>query len=149
MPLWKSAMVLGLLLIITPVMSQEMYRWVDENGNLHFSQNPPVENQQAELIRVETSRASSSTPSNSSAAAATGGNQAGNQTATAAAVTQGNPGYGKDPEMCSQILQSLQTMRTNENIVMTDPATGNGVYLSETERQAEIIRLQNMQSYYC
>ena len=57
--------------------------------------------------------------------------------------------YGKDPEICAQVLQSLQTMNEFENIVMTDPETGNGVYLSETERAAEQVRLENMRSYYC
>jgi hypothetical protein len=40
-------------------------------------------------------------------------------------------------------------MNENENIVMTDPETGNGFYLSESERAAEQVRLENMRSYYC
>ena len=40
-------------------------------------------------------------------------------------------------------------MNEFENIVMTDPETGDGIYLSESERAAETIRLEGMRGYYC
>jgi hypothetical protein len=40
-------------------------------------------------------------------------------------------------------------MNEFENIVMTDPATGDGIYLSESERDVEKIRLDGMRGYYC
>ena len=57
--------------------------------------------------------------------------------------------FGKDQEICEQVLQSLQTMNEFENIVMTDPETGNGIFLSESERTAEQERLIGMRNYYC
>jgi hypothetical protein len=47
---------------------EEIYRWVDENGVVHFGDMPP-ENSNAELLSVEQ-RKSSDTPSTSGSAAA-------------------------------------------------------------------------------
>ena len=42
-----------------PLHAAEIYKWVDENGVVHFSDNPPPpENQAAEKIAVEDSRPS-------------------------------------------------------------------------------------------
>jgi hypothetical protein len=39
-------------------------------------------------------------------------------------------------------------MNNFETIVMTDPTTGGGIDLSESERDAEKIRLDGMRGYY-
>ena len=129
-------------------LAQDYYRWIDENGVTQYSQQPPEGHPDLQ----ETSLAI--TP------LTVGIQQSRDQDLPAQGSTEGvNQGdgsaadllnsFGKDPEICAQALQSLQTMNEFENIVMTDPSTGNGVYLSESERAAEQVRLEGMRDYYC
>jgi hypothetical protein len=128
------------LLALLPIgaEAQQYYRWVDADGVSHFSQNPPpsdIEAERALLPRTSPVNASATAVPEEQAASASSGETLNS--------------FGKDPDLCSQVLQSLQTMNEYENIVMTDPDTGDGVYLSESERAAEKVRLENMRSYYC
>lgn len=137
--LFRQKLLLIAMTALLPVLAsaQQYYRWVDENGVSHFSQNPPPEQVSAEVGLLPRSAlvGDQNLPSESTDEVSSG-----EETLNS---------FGKDPELCSQILQSLQTMNEHENIVMTDPETGNGFYLSESERAAEQIRLEDMRSYYC
>jgi len=117
-------------------LSQEYYRWVDADGVSHFSQNPPPEGVLAEQALLPRNMPTTEVTVEQNVAESEGDQETLNS-------------FGKDPELCTEVLQSLQTMNQYDNIVMTDPETGNGVYLSETERAAERVRLENMRSYYC
>lgn len=134
----KALFICLAVLIPLSSVSQEYYRWVDSDGVSHFSQNPPPDNIAAEQAALPQNALT--TPANTAV-----------QTDTQQPTNSGETlnSFGKDPQLCSQILQSLQTMNEHENIVMTDPDTGDGFYLSESERAAEKIRLENMRSYYC
>jgi hypothetical protein len=139
----KNFLLFSLLILASiSTIAQEYYRWVDADGVAHYSQQPPAENPEAEQQSLEqtpltqaiaNSETSSETP----------------ETVNTDADYSGTSAYGKDPELCAQVLQSLQTMNEFENIVMTDPETGDGIYLSESERAAETIRLEGMRGYYC
>lgn len=128
------------LLALLPIgiEAQQYYRWVDADGVSHFSQSPPPSDVEAERALLPRT-----SPVNATNTAV--------QEQQASSVNSGETlnSFGKDPDLCSQVLQSLQTMNEYENIVMTDPETGDGFYLSETERAAEKVRLENMRSYYC
>lgn len=137
----KTFIICGLALLpaFAPLATtaQTYYRWVDAEGVSHFSQNPPPEGVDAELDLLPKSSAIDTTPKQTAAQQDQQG------------VAESLNSFGKDPELCAQVLQSLETMNSYENIVMTDPTTGNGTYLSESERAAEKIRLEGMRDYYC
>ncbi|MCS3902955.1 molecular chaperone DnaK (HSP70) [Methylohalomonas lacus] len=38
--------ILALLMLNTPVLATNMYKWTDEEGNVHYTQNPPPEDAQ-------------------------------------------------------------------------------------------------------
>ena len=144
------AIFLLLSLAATPILAQQYYRWVDERGVVHFSQTPPPDiSQAAEQARLQrlpeigASRApSTTTTTGSPSAQATPDDEPGNPQAM-------SQSFGKDPALCEQVLQSLDVLSRHETVVMTDPETGDGIYLSANERTAEIARLQNMRAYYC
>lgn len=139
----KNFLLFSLLTLISiSALAQEYYRWVDADGVAHFSQRPPAENPEVEQQSLEQTPLTlliANTESSSETS----------ETADVDADYSGTSAFGKNPELCAQVLQSLQTMNEFENIVMTDPATGDGIYLSESERAAEKIRLENMRGYYC
>ncbi len=130
---------LALLPTLTSIsaVAQTYYRWVDAEGVSHFSQNPPPEGVDAEQNLLPRT-AAIDTPQQEASA----------QTEQSEVPTSLNS-FGKDPELCAQVLQSLDTMNSYENILMTDPTTGDGIFLSESERAAEKIRLEGMRDYYC
>ncbi|GEM_PF-1757226 len=126
------------LLILNPVsgFAQDYYRWTDAEGVSHYSQQPPAENPQAEQQTLEI------TPLTLAIQASPNSIAESVEPETETSDYTGTSAFGKDPELCAQVLQSLQTMNNFENIVMTDPATSHGIYLSESEREAEKILLR-------
>ena len=48
--------------LLQPALAGEVYRWVDAEGGVHYTATPPPAGQQAERMRVKTSRAGSSAP---------------------------------------------------------------------------------------
>ena len=57
------ALLSGLLLIAALASAQQVYRWVDENGVVHYSDQPPTDQSEADLVDVDTgSSFSSPTP---------------------------------------------------------------------------------------
>lgn len=41
-------------LLASPFAGAEIYKWVDENGRMHFSDSPPGEGRQAEEVKIKT-----------------------------------------------------------------------------------------------
>ena len=57
------ALLSGLLLIAALASAQQVYRWVDENGVVHYSDQPPPDQSDADIVDVDTgSTFSSPTP---------------------------------------------------------------------------------------
>jgi hypothetical protein len=54
------------LLIFTPVMADEIYKWVDENGQIHFSDVPQEGATEVEIAPIQTFSAPSVAASSSS-----------------------------------------------------------------------------------
>ena len=46
------ALLVGVLVLLAPVVSAEIYRWVDEDGKVHFSDEKPTDNK-AETLDLE------------------------------------------------------------------------------------------------
>ncbi len=131
---------MGSLALATATQAQQYYRWVDDEGVVHFSQQPPPDNSQAEQ-RVVPSTPLATAPAEQVA-------QATDDSAIVPGAEEGTGVFGRDEEMCNQVRQSLATMRENEVINMT-MQDGEIVQIHGESRQAEINRLLSMQSYYC
>lgn len=44
--------ILSALLLSTPALAAKFYRWTDDNGVTHYTQNPPAENVQSKEVRI-------------------------------------------------------------------------------------------------
>ncbi|MDQ2069836.1 DUF4124 domain-containing protein [Natronospira bacteriovora] len=51
----KRLTVLLLLLVFLPVSAQQVYRWVDEEGNVQFSDTPPPDDEEVERVQLRGS----------------------------------------------------------------------------------------------
>ena len=138
---------LSTYLISGTIAAQEYYQWIDENGVTQFSQQPPDGHPDLEEKQLDTTPLT--LPIQNQNDSQTAQTLTDNEQSDTVEQAFGLDSFGKDQEVCAQVLQSLQTMNEFENIVMTDPETGNGIFLSESERAAEQERLIGMRNYYC
>lgn len=126
------------LVFCTPVLAQQYYRWVDANGTVHFSENPPQDDVNAteeEVPQTALTRGSPSTsasPSANSATAAAAGSQA-----TA------------DTERCEKIRSNIQTLTSTSQVRRVDPDTGEAKLMSSEEHQQELERNRRLETENC
>lgn len=84
---------LGMMLMSFSVANAEVYKWVDEDGNVHFSDSPPPK-QKTEEVRIQ----GASSPSPQRAASTTA-----RQPAPRDAATEGP----SDREVCSKAIRNI------------------------------------------
>jgi len=56
--MFKSSLALLLILLLCNPLQAAVHRWVDEQGNVHFSDSPP-KNQNSEKVRIDATPSSS------------------------------------------------------------------------------------------
>lgn len=133
-----------LLLVSMPLAAQQYYRWVDENGTMHFSENPPPDNAGAAPEQVRASHLTRGLSGNSDATDGT----AQNAVANSAAGNQ-NAGAANDEEMCRKVRTNLETLRNTPQVRRVDPDTGEARLLSDDEHQQELERNLRLEDQYC
>lgn len=121
------------------VIAQPYYRWVDENGLVHYSQQQPIGIQGVEVAQI---------PRTHITAPYLDEPEETQQGLAEATETENASVFGRDQEMCQKVLQSLAVMQENEVVNMTMP-DGSVVQIHGESRQSEIERLSAMQDYYC
>lgn len=133
---------IGCLLLPALATAQAYYRWVDEEGVVHFSQQPPLNVANVEQRAVPLTHITAAPPPSATNASETapGDDEEGSSGGTGV--------FGRNEAMCSQVQQSLATMRSHEviNMSMED---GSILQVHGESRQAEISRLLALQDYYC
>lgn len=130
-----------LLLAIQPLYAEELYRWVDADGNVQYTQTPPPAGVNAEVQRLKE------VPS----AAAEGLPQPKEEGKKGDAATE--PTNDADKMMaektanCQKSMQDLQTLESKGKIVTVQD--GKSVTMDETARKQ---RIDNEKAYiktYC
>ena len=132
------AMAMSILLAGASAASAgSMYRWVDDQGNVHYGQNPPTD------VESEEIRAHSPAPGGQERRPeqptmddddeeAPGADAGEDQAATEDA--DADPGE----EYCDQHRQNLEALEHRTMVRETDPETGEERVLDEDEREARI-----------
>ena len=148
---------LSLLLLSAFTMSTfagELYKWVDENGNVQFTQTPPPNTVQD----VET-RALPETSGSAQNAATTAPPTPEDDTDTSESTTDAantdNPEkaamQASKEENCKRALEEQTMLSSNDGrLVVSDPNNpDNFVPLSEEQRQQRLQRAEAFVSTYC
>lgn len=117
--------VAALMLLLAPVASAELYRWVDDNGQVHYSDKKPNQNEQ------RTSAAETLQFAPGTAAAKARRDRAAAEALEAEKVA----------ERCGAARAQLETYRRAVSLVRED-ANGNEVELLPSERVELIERSQ-------
>ena len=135
-------LVLGATSLSTLAAKSGYYRWIDAEGEVHFSQKPPV-GHRYEFVETQTGRRSSiaeETPEDPPASAA------GIPGTTPKSMEVLPP---KDPDICQQAKGNLQSLsRSGARIKATD-ADGNSRYLNAEEIEQQRLRAEEAIRIHC
>ena len=132
-------------------------KWVDENGKVHYSDQPPPANVKAETLRSTSGAANASNVAASSAPAAPKtiaereaelkkSQQLKKEAADKAAKEQAAAETTK--ANCAAAQQNLRTLQSGIRMVEVD-AKGERSYLSDEQRQQRITNTQKDVSDFC
>ena len=126
-------------------IAQQYYRWVDADGVSHFSQYPPEEFVEAEAILLPRNAETGPVISENVDRAVVDAPSA----PAPVTETYANNAYGKDPQLCAQIRQTLTSMTEYSDVRISDPTTGEETELTDEAKVAELERLDHLRAYYC
>lgn len=127
-----------------------IYKWVDEDGMVHYGTNPPKDSKSVETVRKpkhellrerEAAQRAALAAANvgqapAEDAASTGAEQEAPQTYTPNAAEQ-----SAEAQRCNQAKANLETLQTRSRVKMRDK-DGNVRMLSEEEHQQKITEAQ-------
>lgn len=137
-PLWIATLTL-LLLPLGNVQASKLYKWVDESGQVHYSQSPPAQGQARQSQEMHIPR-SVTAVGNADSAAAPEADQA---PASDDPVEQFR---AIRAENCRIARQNLEVYRTSERIRQAD---GEVLELDEQSRAAKIAEAEGMIREFC
>lgn len=141
----KSVVLSTLLLLSNTTVSAEgmvIYRWVDEDNVVHFSQHQPSHNNYTEITMAKSATpAPSESPSVASDVSSTLTN---NETAP----TNQSLVAQKMAERCEEAKQNIKTLTNFDDIQYTDE-DGNTTLLSEEDKKQQLALSQRQVEVYC
>lgn len=141
----KSVVLSTLLLLSNTTVSAEgmvIYRWVDEDNVVHFSQHQPSHNNYTEITMAKSATpAPSESPSVASDLSSTLTN---NETAP----TNQSLVAQKMAERCEEAKQNIKTLTNFDDIQYTDE-DGNTTLLSEEDKKQQLALSQRQVEVYC
>ncbi|MBL1143150.1 MAG: DUF4124 domain-containing protein [Proteobacteria bacterium] len=137
-----------IMLLISTVSTAEMYKWVDENGDTHYSQSPPVSDVKVEKIApppaVDPSNAQQDLQRTVEKV---------NSLREERLVARENQEKEKDEEkrkkeQCQQLKESLNSLTVRPRANKVDEE-GNLVRMTEEERQEKIENTKQQMKEKC
>jgi hypothetical protein len=132
------------------VLAGDIYKWVDEDGNVHYGDKPI--GTQSERMAIESrptdpSRVSAATESLMASRDAAAERRA-DMDATAAEQAELRAEAEQRAERCASARAQLQRMLTARRVYQEDE-NGERVYLDDAERNAARERVENQIDDYC
>ncbi len=119
--------------VVATVSAGEAYKWVDDNGTIHYAAHPP-KNREAQKVKTYSSHRTP-TPHSSPV-------EKKNQKTTASAPTaEAAPQQFKDPERCAQARKNLATLQQYAR-VRSLGEDGQPYYLTPEQKQEHIVEAQ-------
>lgn len=139
------ALALALAIVGQSAAAAGYYRWTDDDGQTHFSQNPP-ENRPSEFVSRATGRPSSEPQTNAEP-------ESSEKTETDTEAENGDPEQlqalpEKDPERCKQARNLLQTLDGYARVRARQP-DGSYRVLTEEEKNEQRERAEEAIDIHC
>ena len=140
----RRILLLAMALLLAPLASAQVYRWVDGKGTVHFSQTPPSPGVKYQVMHLssDTGTAAGVAPALAGSTAA-GGNGVGAAAQRPMANTPANRA-----ELCKQLQQNLTLLNSPEALNMAGP-DGKPKALDEKAREVQKATTQAQIKQYC
>lgn len=142
----KITLIISLLFLVSPLSYAGIYKWTDEQGNVHYSQTKPS-NQKTESLRIK-----SHAPENKSTYKRPSLNlkdKDGTSTDTDAESANSNePSPQQQAEMCKRSKADLQIL-ISQGQVRQKRQDGTVVYMTDEEKQKRIAAEKKRIEKYC
>ena len=141
-------LVLGLAVICANVQAGEIYKWVDEDGNVHYSQDPQHRGAQAMNIKVPKSSSPSSQEQSTTAAQPQTDNQDTTEEQQALNEAAANKQEEAQKKNCQIAMKRLATISAGGRIYEVDDK-GERVYWDDNTRTAKLAEAQKDVDQWC
>lgn len=137
-----------IMLFFPSVSFAEIYKWTDDDGNIHYSESPPISNQEVEKITpiksIDTTNAENKLQEQVESLDA----QREARLASKAEKEKAEADVVKQKKKCQQLNERLTKLTTRPRANKRDEE-GNIVRMGEEERQDEIKQTQQDISEQC
>ncbi len=140
----RRILLLAMALLLAPLASAQVYRWVDGKGTVHFSQTPPPPGVKYQVMHLssDTGTAAGVAPA-AAGSAVSGSNGVGAAAQRPMANTPANRA-----ELCKQLQQNLALLNSPEALNMAGP-DGKPKALDEKAREVQKATTQAQIKQYC
>jgi hypothetical protein len=139
------------LLAALPAAAQTMYKWVDEKGVTHFSENPPPDEKTEKKATKVTPKV---TPPSNPAAYDANAWKGKDAEARKRGVERGQQAQAearddaKRADQCERARNRLSMLQTTAPIFKTNP-DGSRTYMEDKTRESELARAKEVEAQAC
>ncbi|MCE9680587.1 DUF4124 domain-containing protein [Shewanella sp. AS1] len=142
----KGYCTLLLPLLFSPaLLATTIYKWVDEKGVTHYSQQMPTEKQVETLYSEDIEQQKVGYVSPTQAPEQSAGKTEAQQAASA--LKEQDAAQAK--MICDSAMHQLNVLTTHSSLTRKDEKTGEMVKMTEEERQAQIASQQERINLFC
>lgn len=139
-----------LFAFVTTVLADQVYRWVDEQGHVHYSQSPPPGMAtKAQTVQVTTKPADPDAVQRSQdlqAAQQAAGDKA--QNSAASQAQQDQQKKSQQQKLCDDMKARLALYQQSGRVFTVD-AQGNRTYVSDVDHDKAIQQMQDNIKAHC
>jgi uncharacterized protein (DUF2126 family) len=131
------------LLLVAPLVSAQVYKWVDAKGTTHFSETPPPAGTKYSQVNVAASDGDAASSSSASAPAAVPNTSSDNsdQSQTIADTPENRA------KLCTQLKGSINTLSGSAPVV--EQQDGQQTLLNADQRKQQLDASQSQYQLYC
>jgi hypothetical protein len=134
------------LLLVAPVVSAQVYKWVDAKGTTHFSETPPPSGTKYSQVNVAVSGGDAASSSSAAAPASTP-----SASSTSADSSDQSQTMSDTPEnrakLCVQLRGSINTLSSSGPVV--EQQNGQQTLLNADQRKQQLDASQSQYQMYC
>ncbi|MCX7544052.1 DUF4124 domain-containing protein [Marinicella gelatinilytica] len=136
---------------VTAVTATKVYKWVDKDGNIHYSEKKPA-NQQADTLKIKAAKPAP-TPEKSEPVAKTDPVQdADSETSQQRAEAEKTLAAAdkiNQQKLCQQAKANRDALNASVRVARIDPETGEQVRMSDEERVNALQQAEQTIKEYC
>jgi uncharacterized protein DUF4124 len=136
-----------LWVVFQSTVSAEMYKWIDEDGNTHYTQSPPPGDIQPDIIKAPPKVDSDSAIKSIKAREKKADELADNRKKSAEEAVKAEEKAAKKKEHCER--SKAQLVKYQRPRISTMDEEGNVIRSTEEERQAGIKRIEEQIKKAC